>query len=135
RGGACCRCAAGSTALVLTMKSMIRGLSGLPRIPQESGIADHLVQALAQLHPLSILRGPRGYGKTSAVVTWLRQAEGLSETVYTTLTTDCNEQEGFWTQLREALARVDEQLVAAPSTAGEAERVVTTWLAHRREPL
>src|SRR5690625_2754427 len=117
------------------MKSMFRSLSGLPRIPQESGIADHLVQSLAQLHPLSILRGPRGYGKTSAVVTWLRQAEGLPETVYTTLTIDCNEQEGFWTQLREALARVDDQLAATPSTAAEAEREVTTWLAHRREPL
>src|SRR5690625_3065392 len=117
------------------MKSMFRSLSGLPRIPQESGIADHLVQSLAQLHPLSILRGPRGYGKTSAVVTWLRQAEGLPETVYTTLTIDCNEQEGFWAQLREALARVDSQRTETPSTAAECEREVTTWLAHRREPL
>lgn len=117
------------------MKSMLRSLSGLPRIPQESGIAQHLIEALKQVHPLSILRGPRGYGKTSAVVTWLRQAEGLPETVYTTLNTDSNEQEGFWAHLRDALVRVDEELAVAGSADADAERVVTTWLAERRDPL
>lgn len=117
------------------MKSSLRSVSGLPRIPLESGIADDLVKALARLHPLTILRGPRGYGKTSAVVTWLRQAEDLPEVVYTTLTTVSNEREGFWAQLRDALARIDDRLDAPPSPEEDTERVVTTWLAQRREPL
>lgn len=117
------------------MTSAPRPVPGLPRIPRESGIADDLVKALSRLHPLSILRGPRGYGKTSAVVTWLRQAEDLPEVVYTTLTTESNEREGFWDQLRTALARVDDQLTAPPSTAEDAEQVMTTWLTQRREPL
>lgn len=117
------------------MTGSLRSVSGLPRIPLESGIADDLVKALARLHPLSILRGPRGYGKTSAVVTWLRQAEDLPEVVFTTLSTVSNEREGFWSQLREALARVDDRLDPPPSPDEDAERVVTTWLAQRREPL
>lgn len=101
----------------------------------ESGIAEDLIKALARLHPLSILRGPRGYGKTSAVVTWLRQAEDLPELIYTTLSTEANEREGFWAQLRTALVRVDDRLDVPPSSTDDAERVVTTWLAQRREPL
>ena len=116
------------------MKSPLRSVAGLPRIPLESGIADDLVKALSRLHALSILRGPRGYGKTSAVVTWLRQAEDLPPLIYTTLTTESNERDGFWAHLHQALAGIDDQLETPPST-DDAEQAVTTWLMQRREPL
>src|SRR5699024_3319545 len=88
--------------------------TGLPRIPRYTGVAEHLVDSLAQLNPLSVLRGPRGFGKTSVLVSWLRRDGDLPETLYLSLTPEAGEAEGFWAHLRSALAQVDPHLEPVP---------------------
>src|SRR5699024_7748728 len=90
--------------------------TGLPRIPRYTGVAEHLVDSLARLNPLSVLRGPRGFGKTSLLVSWLRRDGDLPETLYLSLTPEAGEAEGFWSHLRSALAQVDPTLEPAPQS-------------------
>lgn len=109
---------------------------GLPRVPRYTGVADHLVDALDQLNPLSVLRGPRGFGKTSALVAWLRRGAALPEAVYLTLTPEAGDPAGFWVQLRRGLAHVDPELGAGlEEPQADHEHAVVTWLGRRRTPL
>ncbi|WP_168217765.1 LuxR C-terminal-related transcriptional regulator [Occultella kanbiaonis] len=106
---------------------------GLPRIPRDTQISEHVLNTLAGEHPLTVLRGPRGYGKTSAIVTWLRSEGHRHPTIYVTLSTASNELAGFWAELRSGLERAD--LLGAPASDSDAHAEVTGLLAERREPL
>ncbi|TDE88499.1 hypothetical protein EXU48_23225 [Occultella glacieicola] len=106
---------------------------GLPRIPRDTQISEHVLNTLAGEHPLTVLRGPRGYGKTSAIVTWMRSADRPHATVYVTLSIASNELDGYWAELRSGLERAELLGPAAPGSDPHAD--VTVLLAERREPL
>src|SRR5699024_9299067 len=108
----------------LVSEALMSGLlhlppTGLPRIPRYTGVAEHLVDSLARLNPLSVLRGPRGFGKTSLLLSWLRRDGDLPETLHLSLTPEAGEAEGFWSHLRSALAQVDPTLEPAPQSPNQ----------------
>lgn len=66
-------------------------------------VPEKVLDALRARRPLTVLRGPRGYGKTSAIRRWLSELDGDVPLVYLTLTEASNTIAGFWQELREAL--------------------------------
>lgn len=61
------------------------------------------MDALRSRRPLSVLRGPRGYGKTSAIRQWMDELDGGVDKLYLTLTEESNTLSGFWHELGTAL--------------------------------
>lgn len=105
---------------------------GLPRVSRDTLIGEHVLNTLAGRHPLTVLRGPRGYGKTSAIVSWLRTAEASRDITYVALTTASNETDGFYRELRAGLVRsgaIDDE------PQPDARREVMRALAERSTPL
>lgn len=66
-------------------------------------VAEHVLEALRSRRPLVVLRGPRGYGKTSAIRHWLGELEDDVPLIYLTLTEESNELAGFWEEVGAAL--------------------------------
>ena len=48
-----------------------RVVGPLPRETDGVEISQRVVSTLSQRAPLTVLRGPRGFGKTSTIVQWL----------------------------------------------------------------
>ena len=67
-------------------------------------VPDHVMDALRSRRPLTVLRGPRGYGKTSAIRRWLGEIDSAADVLYLTLTEASNTLVGFWQELGSALA-------------------------------
>ncbi|SED62279.1 LuxR C-terminal-related transcriptional regulator [Ruania alba] len=106
----------------------------MPRLPSDSEFSDDVLAMLTACHPLTVVRGPRGYGKTSLLARWLESSDGLPPALYVSLTTASNQVDGFWAEV--AAAMVANGLVSAPDvTADGAEIAVTRVLGTRREPV
>ena len=54
----------------------------LPRSPSVFVAKDALLGLLDRREPLTIVRGPRGYGKTSLVAHWARGLPGTADVVW-----------------------------------------------------
>lgn len=74
----------------------------LPRHSRGARISARVFDVLSQRAPLTVLRGPRGFGKTTAIVRWLSQREDDVLTVYLTLDETAGTEQGFWERLAEA---------------------------------
>lgn len=74
------------------------GVARRPRAAAE--VPEHILAALRSRHPLAVLRGPRGYGKTAAIRQWLSELNDGVPVLYLTLTEDSNELAGFWREFR-----------------------------------
>lgn len=78
-------------------------LGRLPRIMEPALVSPAAFSALETTRPLTILRAARGFGKTTTLVSWLRQRRDSIRTVYQPLGTWANDVHGFWHGLAEAL--------------------------------
>ncbi|UFU05739.1 LuxR C-terminal-related transcriptional regulator [Ruania halotolerans] len=107
---------------------------GMPRLPRDSEFSDDVLAMLATLRPLTVLRGPRGYGKTSLLARWLESADDLPHAVYIALSMASNQDEGFWTQVAANLAAAGLLTEDFVMGAG-AQSAVTRALASLTEPL
>src|SRR5690625_5133226 len=85
-------------------------------------VPPRLLSALTSRVPLTILRGPRGYGKTTAIDHWLTTAADGVRTVYLPLDASAQRAEHFWTTLGAALcdAGVSVGETSAAGTQGQA---------------
>lgn len=95
-----------------------------PRTPRDVVVDAHLLDLLAGGAPLTVIRGPRGYGKTTLVGAWLddRPPERIA---YLRLTAACHEGPVFWAGLENAL--VDHAILparASEDTSDARDRVV-----------
>src|SRR5699024_4296544 len=52
------------------------------------------------LPPLTIVRAPRGYGKTALISSWLDADLPMEAIHYLSLSKQCREEKGFWAELR-----------------------------------
>ncbi len=82
-----------------------------PRAPRRRSLAaaevpDRVLEALRSRHPLTVLRGPRGYGKTSAIKLWLSEVHDVP-VLLMNLTEESNEADGFWREFRQFLEQHD----------------------------
>lgn len=80
-----------------------------PRLPRVAGaiqVEAGTREALDARYPLTVLRGARGFGKTSVLVHWLRAAGDDIPTIYVTLDHRAGTEDGFWTTLATALGAV-----------------------------
>ncbi|SEE84316.1 LuxR C-terminal-related transcriptional regulator [Ruania alba] len=104
--------------------------TGLPRLPRTVELADNVLNTLAARWPLTVIRGPRGYGKTSALAAWLSSIEVPARTIYLPLTSASNRSQGFWEELHDGLIRSG----LLPQTDTDSEKAVGDLLASP-EPL
>lgn len=77
----------------------------LPRASRTAHVAPRVLAALESRAPLTVLRGPRGYGKTTALVEWLSRQTDDVETLYVPLDAEARLPSGFWCTVRDALVR------------------------------
>src|SRR5690554_1228800 len=75
----------------------------MPPGSRTAWVPPRLLSALSSRAPLTILRGPRGYGKTTAVVHWLATTHDDVRTVYLTLDAGAQLADDFWIILEDAL--------------------------------
>ncbi len=76
---------------------------GVPRLPRDAEVPEPVLAALSSHYPLTVIRGPRGYGKTSALQQWFDISPDRPQTVYSALTTVSNDGDGFWSEVAAAL--------------------------------
>ena len=97
-----------------------------PRTPSVHVVKDGLVALLDRRAPLTIVRGPRGYGKTSLVGHWVRSLPERTVVVWvpsrTTLGGDGVPEASLWEHIGQAMLRCG-LLTAAPSPPGRREVV------------
>ncbi|MHB1290273.1 MalT transcriptional regulator family protein, partial [Georgenia sp.] len=74
-----------------------------PRTPKDVVVGPELLDLLSAGAPLTVLRGPRGYGKTTLIGAWL-DARPPERFAYLRLTHACNDRLVFWEGLESALA-------------------------------
>ncbi len=97
-----------------------------------------ILAALDSGAPLTILRGPRGFGKTTALVEWLSEHSTDIPTVYLPLDSEARLSSGFWFALHEALTAAGLEIgEVAPDdeTPGRGQAAVREALLGREEPL
>lgn len=90
-------------------------------------LPEHVLAALRSGRPLTVLRGPRGYGKTSAIRQWLSELDDGVPVLYLNLTEDSNEVPGFWREFRTFL---DANGVTVHERGDERWSVVSTLVEH-----
>lgn len=90
-------------------------------------VPEHVLAALRSRRPLAVLRGPRGYGKTSAIRRWLSELDDGVPVLYLILTEDSNELPGFWRELRTFL---DTNGVPVADRGDDRWSVVSTLVEH-----
>src|SRR5690625_3649280 len=105
----------------------------MPPGSRTAWVPPRLLSALTSRVPLTILRGPRGYGKTTAIVHWLTTAADGVCTVYLPLDASAQRAEHFWTTLAGALTEAGIP-VEEPATTGP-DQAVQRALLERGEPL
>ena len=82
------------------------GSAALPRASRDAVVQRRVIAALDQRNPLTVLRAPRGFGKTTSISRWLAGPTPDVETVYCALDEGSRLSAGFWSRLGEALAPV-----------------------------
>lgn len=124
----------------MSMVGLGRRVQGpLPRASKTAQVPPRVLAALESCAPLTVLRGPRGFGKTTALVQWLttRDDDGVP-TVYVPLDAEARLASGFWLTIHDALAAAGLPLGqdSAPAAGDDPERdAVVHALLRREEPL
>ncbi|MFH5822086.1 LuxR C-terminal-related transcriptional regulator [Georgenia sp. AZ-5] len=101
-----------------------------PRTPRNVVVEPGLLELLAARAPLTVVRGPRGFGKTTLLGTWLDGLEPGEPVVYLRLTAECNDAETFWRWLAHAVRAAGVEVDDGGTRAG-----VVAALSARPEPL
>lgn len=108
----------------------------LPRASRAAYVAPRILDALGSRAPLTVLRGPRGYGKTTALVDWLSGQDDGVPTIYVPLDEGARLAPGFWSTLHAALAAADLDGHAPDADAEDPVRAaVLRALLRHEEPL
>ncbi len=103
-----------------------------PRAPRDVVVDPELLRLLGSHSPLTVVRGPRGFGKTTLVGAWLDTLPADEEVVYLRLTRACNDPAVFWQGLADGLQAAG----AVEPVAGADHRTeVVRLLAARTRPL
>lgn len=102
-----------------------------PRTPTDVFVDPALLGMLAAQAPLTVVRGPRGYGKTTLVGAWL-DVHPPARVAYLRLTQACNDVAAFWLGLETALC---EHGVLDPDDEGDAHTRAVRGLADLTEPV
>lgn len=92
-----------------------------------------ILAALERRAPLTILRAPRGFGKTTTISRWLTTRDPDIETIYCSLDGRAHTAAGFWQSLGDALAEPGRD-DTAPGVTRSRDHVVTV-LMDNPEPL
>ncbi|MCM3660817.1 LuxR C-terminal-related transcriptional regulator [Georgenia satyanarayanai] len=107
-----------------------------PRASRAAYVAPRVLDALGSRAPLTVLRGPRGFGKTTALVEWLTGEDDGVPTVYVPLDEGSRLAPGFWATLRTALTAADLDGYGSPEAQDDPDRAaVLGSLLRREEPL
>lgn len=69
------------------------------RLQAASEVPELVLQGLEALRPLTVLRAPRGYGKTVAIRKWLGQRTDARRLIDVSLTEQSHTEPGFWEEL------------------------------------
>ncbi|MFV0252959.1 MAG: LuxR C-terminal-related transcriptional regulator [Beutenbergiaceae bacterium] len=77
----------------------------------QAQIPRRVIDVLRQSHPLKVLRGPRGYGKTSAIMRWLEERDDHVPVIRMTLTESSNLPDGFWDEVGRGLRAHDIEIL------------------------
>src|SRR5690606_12249380 len=108
----------------------------LPRASRAAFVAPRVLDALGSRAPLTVLRGPRGFGKTTALVEWLTGEDDGVPTVYVPLDEGSRLAPGFWATLRAALTAADLDGYDSREAEDDADRAaVLGALLRHEEPL
>src|SRR5690625_2109930 len=92
------------------MKSRARRIVGiLPRLTRSVHVSHRVVQSLRQRAPMTVRRGPRGFGKTTSIVHVLSEHGDPVDLAYLTLDATARFAESFWRQLATLLHQLREQ--------------------------
>lgn len=83
-----------------------RVVGPLPRETDGVEISQRVVEVLSRRAPLTVLRGPRGFGKTATIRHWLATTEYPGTVIYLPLSTVERDSDEFWGRLRERLTAV-----------------------------
>ncbi|UNX54345.1 LuxR C-terminal-related transcriptional regulator [Georgenia sp. TF02-10] len=122
--------------------SLIKAGAARPRRAPEVVVDERLTELLDLAAPLTVIRGPRGFGKTTLLQTWLAAGGPAHPVVQLALTRAANAPEVFWSTLLAVL--VDAGAVPAPDRPAaeadgrpgpDARHEVLTGLGRRAEPL
>ncbi|WP_127571503.1 helix-turn-helix transcriptional regulator [Georgenia faecalis] len=103
----------------------------LPRASRDAQIGAKVTEALERRAPLTVVRAPRGYGKTTAVVRWIASRAEGPPVRYVRLGLEERVGAGFWRLLRAVLE--EEGVEAGPGVDDRA--VVRRALTLHRRPL
>jgi LuxR family maltose regulon positive regulatory protein len=77
----------------------------LPRLPRHIVERPRLLKLLDARSPLTLIRAPLGFGKTTLVVDWLRRRDRSDEAlVWVTVDSDSRDADGFWRSVVDALS-------------------------------
>lgn len=85
------------------MATAVHATRSHARLPRDLVVDDAVLEILAEQAPLTVVRGPRGYGKSATLNAWLDSAPPPHQVVRLTLTREANESEEFWRALCTAL--------------------------------
>jgi LuxR family maltose regulon positive regulatory protein len=100
----------------------------LPRLPRHIVERPRLLEALDAWAPLTLIRAPLGFGKTTLVVDWLRRTSASGAVLaWMTVDADSQDSDGFWGELVDTLADAGlhaNQDRATRSLRGRAERMI-----------
>lgn len=110
----------------------------LPRPSVTVDVSQRVLKSLSKRAPLTILRGPRGFGKTTSIVRVLSAHEGPADLAYLTLNASARFAGDFWRQLLELLNELRPEAApqrAMAGTAGEAQQHCVALLRSWAEPL
>lgn len=104
------------------------------RTPRDVLVSGDVLTKLSTQAPLTVVRGPRGYGKTTVLDAWLERGGADHRTVVLSLDRSCNVPAVFWARLADALE--DGGILASDGAPGtdQRERVVS-GLSRLDEPL
>ncbi|WP_341360297.1 LuxR C-terminal-related transcriptional regulator [Georgenia sp. M64] len=111
-----------------------------PRTAREVEVDPALIAMLDARAPLTVVRGPRGYGKSTLLGAWLATGGPGHAVVSLALTREANDAAEFWAGVAGALEAAgvlqQERAVAGPAPAGDTDRLrVLGALGARRTPL
>ncbi|MFD1506569.1 hypothetical protein FE374_15725 [Georgenia yuyongxinii] len=103
-----------------------------PRTPKDVVVEQRLLDLLDARTPLTVVRGPRGFGKTTLIGAWLAALPTEQDAVYLRLTRASNDAATFWSGLAGGLAAAG---AIDPDPAGDAREEVVRHLGSRSRPL
>ncbi|PFG40439.1 ATP/maltotriose-dependent transcriptional regulator MalT [Georgenia soli] len=101
-------------------------------MPRDLVVDDAVLEILAEQAPLTVVRGPRGYGKSATLNAWLSASPPEHQVVRVALSREANDAEEFWRILDGELTQAG--VLDGEPAADHRTRVVLA-LARRSEPL